>query len=94
MRYGYGFFVKVGSEVEPEHDVRINDFRGGHYATMRCEVKGRPWETIPAAWAELANWCKINKYEIGYHQELERHLTSNETLEGLVLELLCPVIKK
>lgn len=91
-RYGYEFWIKVGVEVEPEGEIRIEEFLGGTFAVTRCQVQGHPETNIPAAWKALADWCKKNGHSLGSHHALERFLSSPDDLNNLELELLCPVI--
>jgi DNA gyrase inhibitor GyrI len=89
--YGYEFWLRVGTEVEPEGDIRIGEFFGGTYAVMRCEVNGHP-ENIPASWQSLAAWCKTNAHTMGIHHALERFLSIPDDLTHLVLDLYCPIL--
>jgi DNA gyrase inhibitor GyrI len=91
-RYGYEFWMKVGTEVEPEGDIRINEFLGGTYAVTRCEVRGHPETRVPEAWKTLADWCRQRGRSLGPHHALERFLGSPEDLDSLVLDLFCPII--
>lgn len=91
-RYGYEFLMKVGQEVEPEGEVRIEEFFGGTYAVTRCEVQGNPAENVPSAWKSLADWCRTNNHPLGNHHALERFLNSPANIQELVLDLYCPII--
>lgn len=90
--YGYEFWLKVGTEVEPEGDIRVGEFLGGMYAVTRCEVQGHPEKNVPAGWKRLAEWCKENGHPLGPHHALERFLSRPEDLENLVLKLCCPIL--
>ena len=48
--YGYEFWLEVGSEVEPEGEIRVQNFTGGLYAVTRCVGV----ENITAMWKRLA----------------------------------------
>jgi DNA gyrase inhibitor GyrI len=91
-KYGYVFWMTVGPETAPDHDVRIQGFAGGPYAVHRLEVKGNPYVTIPEAWSHLHHWCRENGCRPAYHQWLEEHIQSGEFPEGgMTLDLYCPV---
>ena len=92
--YGYEFWIKVGPEVEPEGEVEIKDFPGGTYAILFCKVGGKPYETIPAAWKELALWIEESPYKTASRQCLEQHLETEGLPEGeFDLDLFWPVSK-
>ncbi|MCX5999347.1 MAG: GyrI-like domain-containing protein [Chloroflexi bacterium] len=92
-RYGYELRIKVSPEVEPDGPVRILEFRGGLYAVARCQVLGQPELRIPACWGRLADWCRANDHPLGYHQALEKFITSADKIEQLVLDLYCPIAR-
>jgi DNA gyrase inhibitor GyrI len=89
-KYGYEFWIKVEPEIEPEGCVRIEEFFGGPYAVMRCEVKAHP-EKIGESWQKLAQWCKENQHPHGRHPALERFLTNPGDLGNLVMDLYYPL---
>jgi DNA gyrase inhibitor GyrI len=60
--YGYEFWMVVEADAQAEGEVEIKEFAGGLYAVCRCEVQGRPYETIPAAWRELVLWREDSPY--------------------------------
>ncbi len=91
-KYGYEFWLNVGTDVEPEGTIRIGEFFGGLYATSRCEVHGDPGLAVPSSWQSLAEWCKKNNHNIAKHQALERFLGTPDDLEHLVLILHCPIV--
>lgn len=91
-KYGYELWIKVGPGVEPAGPVRIEEFFGGTYAVMKCEVKGHPEKTVPECWQGLAQWCRENSRALGRHHALERFLTSPDDLDTLVLSLYCPIV--
>lgn len=92
-KYGYEFWIKVGTNIEPEGDVRINEFYGGLYAVTRCETQGELYNTIPASWRQLIEWCKTSKYKFGYHQSLEKHIAGANNPDELTLDLYCPIVE-
>lgn len=88
--YGYEFWIAVGSDVEPEGDVRVQEFSGGLYAVTRC--KGV--ETIAETWKQLVQWLVSSKYKHASHQWLEEHLgPADEPLDEseLLLDLYAPI---
>jgi len=95
--YGYEFWITVGLDVEPEEDVRIKEFGGGLYAVTRCEVKGEPYNTIPATWKHLVQWLVDSKYRLANHQWLEEHFwppaNTTQQTEELILDLYAPIAK-
>jgi DNA gyrase inhibitor GyrI len=93
--YGYEFWITVGPDIEPEEDIRIQEFSGGLYAVTRCEVKGEPYITIPSTWKQLVEWLVDSKYKHASHQWLEEHFwpPSNKALDvdEFTLDLFAPI---
>jgi AraC family transcriptional regulator len=86
--YGYEFWIVVGPDVEPEGEVRIQEFLGGRYAVTGC--KGV--QNIAETWRKLAKWLVDSKYGHARHQWLEEHLSPvGAPLEELVLDLYAPI---
>jgi hypothetical protein len=80
-------WITVGPEVEPDGEVRVQEFPGGLYAVTRC--KGV--ETITATWKRLVAWLTESKYKHADHQWLEEHLTPMGTpYDELTLDLYAP----
>ncbi len=92
-KYGYEFWIKVGTNIEPEGDVRINEFYGGLYAVIRCKTHGELYKTIPASWRQLIEWCKTSKYKFGYHRWLEKQIAGANNPDELTLDLYCPIVE-
>ncbi len=90
-RYGYEFWIKVDSGVEPEGDIRIVEFFGGTYVVARCQALGNPGKNIPESWQCLAKWCKDNNRQAGRQPALEKFLTSPDDPMNLVMDLYCPI---
>lgn len=81
--YGYQFMVTVAPEVEPgagasAADIRIEELRGGLYATMPASFGTDPAVEIPAAWRRLDKWVAEHGYRMGHHQWLEEMDTSGQ----------------
>jgi DNA gyrase inhibitor GyrI len=91
-RYGYVFWVAVEPGIEPEGNVRIEEFFGGTYAVSRCEAQGHPETNIPLGWKNVVDWCKQNTHPLGRHHALERFITSPDNPGQLVLDLHCPIM--
>lgn len=90
--YGYEFWITVGPEVEAEEPMEIKEFAGGLYAVARCEVGGKPYETIPAGWKQLVLWREDSSYKAGSHQWLEKHIQLDEYPNGeWDLDLYLPI---
>jgi DNA gyrase inhibitor GyrI len=89
--YGYEFWIEVGSEVEPEGEVRVQAFAGGLYAVTRCEVRGDPYESIPQTWKRLVTWLEDSKYKHAHHQWLEEHIQVDAPEVEFVLDLYLPI---
>lgn len=90
--YGYEFWIKVGSEIQPEGDIKIKEFKGGLYAVTTTRLIVDPELNIIPAWKKLAEWVKKSpKYDYGSHQWLEKLLNPSAVPEDLVLDLYCPV---
>lgn len=88
--YGYEFWITVGPEVEPEGEVRIQDFDGGLYAVTRCQGVSN----IGATWKTLGTWVEDSKYRSARHQWLEEHIgpaDAPQDEEALVLDLFFPI---
>lgn len=71
--HGYEFWMQVGLEIQSEEGIEVKEFLGGRYAVRHCEVKRKPWETIPQAWEEHMRWLQSSPYRIGSHQWLEEY---------------------
>lgn len=83
---------KGGRTDPPEGDLRLIFFKGGNYATLRCEVKSDP-QNITKGWMSLMKWAEDNNYKIGTHQGLEKFLNGID-LTLMIVELYCPIQKK
>ena len=90
--YGYEFWITVSAEVQPAGEMEIKGFSGGLYAVTRCEVQGRPYETIPATWKKLVLWRENGKCKSAHHQWLEEHLREKGAPESdFNLDLYLPI---
>jgi DNA gyrase inhibitor GyrI len=90
--YGYEVCIEVGPEVEPEGDVRIQNFEGGLYAVTRCEVRGGNYQVIGDLWKKLVAWREDSKYDCGWHQWLEMNIPEEGLKEGdLTMDLYLPL---
>lgn len=91
--YGYEFWITVGPEVEPEGEMRIQQFPGGLYAVTRlADPFSDPYVIIPEGWKQLVMWAENSRYQIGSQQCLEEHLFSEATPSGgWVMELYLPI---
>lgn len=90
--YGYEFWITVGPEVDAEGEVEIKHFPGGLYAVLYCEVQGRPYVTIPAAWSRLVQWFEASGYQSRGDLCLEEHLETEGMQEGeFDLDLYLPI---
>lgn len=86
--YGYEIWLPVDVGIEPEGDLRINDFKGGLYAVTT--FKGL--ENIGEIWGKLVKWREGSKYKHATHQWLE-HLKTWPDLppEEFVFDLYLPI---
>ncbi|UCE96950.1 MAG: GyrI-like domain-containing protein [Candidatus Bathyarchaeota archaeon] len=95
--YGYEFWIRVDPDVEPEGDIKIKEFKGGHYAVTTCRLKEEleseffQREGYLESWKKLVDWVKTSKYQYGHHQGLEKAHDPNASEEELVLDLYCPI---
>ncbi len=90
--YGYEFCMTVGPEVMPEGEVEVKDFPGGLYAVARCQVRGEPYNAIPATWQQLVLWREASRYKSASHQWLEERIAVDDTLDGeWDLDLYLPI---
>jgi DNA gyrase inhibitor GyrI len=90
--YGYEVLITVGSEVEPEGEVKTKQIPGGLYAVARC--KGT--DNIHQTWSYLFHeWLQTNgRYELDEKNEpgLEELLNpSEEKPERWIFDLYLPV---
>ena len=87
--YGYEFWITVSPDVEPEGEVRIEEFSGGLYAVTRC----RGVETITETWNQLCKWVVDSKYNLANHQWLEAHIGTfpAASFEEMTLDLHAPI---
>jgi DNA gyrase inhibitor GyrI len=88
--YGYEFWITVSSEVQPEGEIKIKEFKGGRYAVAHCKVND-PWQDIPGTWQKLVTWAEEGAYHISSHQCLEEHFTMSEHPENFELDLYLPI---
>lgn len=90
--YGYEFWIKIGSEIQSEGDIKVKEFKGGLYAVTTTRLIVDPETNIIPAWKKLAEWVKkSSEYEFGAHQWLEKALNPRAPPEELVLDLYCPI---
>lgn len=95
--YGYEFWIRVGSDAEPEGDIQMKEFEGGLYAVTTCRLKDElesdffQKEGYLESWKKLVDWVKASKYTYGTHQCLEKAHDPGASEEALVLDLYCPI---
>ncbi len=95
--YGYEFWIRVEPNLETEGDIKAKEFEGGLYAVTTCKLKEEleseffHKEGYLESWKKLVDWVKESKYSYGKHQGLEKAHDPNATVEGLVLDLYCPI---
>jgi len=97
--YGYEFWMKVGPEEEAEGDIKMKEFQGGLYAVTTCNLK----EELESeffkkngcleSWKKIVEWVKSSKYTMGCHQCLERAHDPGGSVDELILDLYCPIVK-
>jgi DNA gyrase inhibitor GyrI len=88
--YGYEIWTEVGSDIQPEGDIRIVDFPGGLYAVTRFENL----ENIGRVWGELAQWRETSNYREANQQWLENMINPLETdITKCVFDLYLPIAK-
>jgi DNA gyrase inhibitor GyrI len=81
--------------LEAEGEVEIKAFSGGLYAVARCQVGGRPYETIPATWQQLVRWREESSYKSASHQWLEEPIRLDEFPGGdWDLDLYLPIAEE
>ena len=95
--YGYEFWIRVGSNIKPEGEIKIKEFKGGLYAVTTCKLK----EEIESeffqkagyleSWKKLVDWVKYSKYKFGKHQCLEKAHDPMASDEDLILDLYCSI---
>ncbi len=90
--YGYEFWMVVGEDLQSGEGVEFKDFPGGLYAVARCEVAGKPYETIPACWQKLVAWREDSAYLSADHQWLEEQIRTDFSPEAAWdLDLYLPI---
>ena len=87
--YGYEQWMTVGQDVQPEGDIRIQDFAGGLYVVTRCKLTN-----IGPAWRQLVEWCEDSEHTwIMTIQCLEEGITPLDTpFEDVVMDLYLPIV--
>lgn len=88
--YGYEFWMVVGPDEEPDGEVRIEEFSGGHYAVTSLGLITAPETQIPAGWMALNTWVEDSDYGMGRHQWLEEHVGDPDT-DRFSLDLYMPI---
>lgn len=97
--YGYEFWIRVGSDIKPEGEITIKDFEGGLYAVTTCNLREEieseffKKEGFLESWKNIVDWVKSSEYEFGSHQCLEKAHDPTASVEGLILDLYCPIKK-
>jgi DNA gyrase inhibitor GyrI/DNA-binding transcriptional ArsR family regulator len=92
--YGYEFWIRVGSEIQSEDEIKVKDFEGGLYAVTTTKLISNDENMIPA-WKQLADWVNNHdKYKMEKRIFLEHHLNPRAAPEDLVLDLYCPIEEK
>jgi DNA-binding HxlR family transcriptional regulator/DNA gyrase inhibitor GyrI len=95
--YGYEFWIKVGSDIESEGEIKIKKFEGGLYAVTTCNLKEEleseffKKEGFLESWKKIVDWVQSSEYEMGEHQCLEKAHDPEASDEELVLDLYCPI---
>lgn len=91
--YGYEFWITVGPDIEPEGEMRIQQFAGGQFAVLRlADPFNDPYTTIPEGWKQLVMWAEDGPYQIGNQQCLEEHLMSDSAPSGgWIMDLYLPL---
>jgi len=90
--YGYEVWITIEPDIQSEEDLEIKDFPGGLYAVLHWDGKGDPYETIPAAWAELIKWLEGSPYQEAAPLCLEEHLPPDEDSDtDFTLDLYLPI---
>jgi DNA gyrase inhibitor GyrI len=86
--YGYEFWITVGPEVEPDGEVRIEEFTGGLYAVTRCVGV----DNITPTWNRLFRWLVDSRNNLAGHQWLEKHIGPfPASPEEMTLDLYAPI---
>jgi DNA gyrase inhibitor GyrI len=90
---GYEFWITVGPDAQPDDQIKIQEFPGGLYAVLRCDVTtAEPFDVIPTTWQQLVKWMESSHYKPGNHQCLEEELTRNEENgKNFILDLYLPI---
>lgn len=95
--YGYEFWIRVGSDMEPEGEVTMKDFKGGLYAVTTCKLKEEleseffQKEGYLESWKKIVDWVKSSKYKMAEHQCLEKAHDPGASEEELILDLYCAI---
>lgn len=90
--YGYELWITVGPEVQPEGEVRVQQFDGGLYAVTRCLVRQGNFEIIGNTWKKLVAWREESKYESGQYQWLEETIQEHGLPgDDFTLDLYLPI---
>jgi AraC family transcriptional regulator len=91
--YGYEFWVTINPDEQVDGDARIEEFSGGLYGVLNCDVSsGDPGDIIPSTWSKLVTWLESSHYKHGNHQWLEEHLTRGDSVDnGFILDLYIPI---
>jgi DNA gyrase inhibitor GyrI len=88
--YGYEIWLGVGPEVQPDSDIRIQQFAGGLYGVTRFKNLNK----IGEVWKQLVRWREDSKYKTGHHQWLEELLTPADVpIEEYVFNLYIPIVE-
>lgn len=86
-KHGYEKWMIVDKNTKGNERIKIKNFEGGHYVTMKTNVA-----EVGNAWKRLVEWVNRSKYEIANHQWLEELMSSNfENEEDIALKIMLPI---
>lgn len=94
---GYEYWMSVPESMEASEDVWIEEFDGGHYASLRItEPFVNPCEIIPQGWSHLMEYIRSHKLEMecfttGCCLE-EVFMTPDETFMDIFIKLKEPFL--
>jgi len=95
--YGYEFWIRVESGIEPKGGIKVKEFEGGLYAVTTCKLKEEleseffQKEGYLESWKKIVDWVESSKYKHGKQQCLEKAHDPGASEEELVLDLYCPI---
>jgi DNA-binding transcriptional ArsR family regulator/DNA gyrase inhibitor GyrI len=98
--YGYEFWIKVGPDITAGKEIEIKEVDGGLYAVTTCNLKQEleseffKKNGVLESWHKIVEWVESSEYTMGGHQCLEKAHNPDTSVDEMILDLYCPIVKE